>query len=119
MNILVIAAHPDDEVLGCGGAMARWAAEGHAVHTLLVSDGESSRLPDASAQQSVDLQSARGAAARSACEILGGKSVHLLGLPDNRLDGMELLDVVKPIEQAIERLCPDVVLTNQLRRANV
>lgn len=43
MTILVIAAHPDDEVLGCGGTIARYAAEGHDVHIAILGEGISSR----------------------------------------------------------------------------
>ena len=42
-TILVIAAHPDDEVLGCGGSMAKWAKDGHEVHALIMAEGATSR----------------------------------------------------------------------------
>ena len=44
MNILIIAAHPDDEVLGCGGSIAKWTKEGKNVHVLIMAEGATSSL---------------------------------------------------------------------------
>ena len=116
-SVLIVAAHPDDEVLGCGGTAARFAAEGHAVHILLLADGESARRmrPGSSGE----LIAARAGAARRACEILGGASVEQLSLPDNRLDSVELLDVVKIIEAQIGRRRPHTVLTHHAGDVNI
>jgi len=115
----VIAAHPDDEVLGCGGTVARMALEGRAVHILLMADGETSR--DIVSGQAVDTErlAARNAAALAACKILGCASVELLALPDNRLDGLELLDVVKHIEAFVQRYQPLTVLTHHAGDVNI
>ena len=43
MKYLIITAHPDDEVLGCGGSMAKWSKDGHDVHVLIMSEGATSR----------------------------------------------------------------------------
>ena|SRR2546425_1984076 len=111
--VVVVAAHPDDEVLGCGGALARMALEGRAVHILLLADGETSRT------EGSNRLAARNAAAESACKILGCASVEVLGLPDNRLDGVELLDVVKRIEVSVEHHRPSTVLTHHVGDVNV
>lgn len=117
-QIAVIAAHPDDEVLGCGGTITRLSNEGHKVDILLIADGESSRE---SAEQSIDpgLLSARNAAAKSVCKILGCSSVKSLNLPDNRLDGLEILDIVKQIEQFVERYQPSTVFTHHAGDVNI
>ena len=116
--IAVIAAHPDDEVLGCGGTIARFAKEGHSVHILLMADGESSRV---GAEQSIEpnLLTARNAAAKTACRILGCASVEILNLPDNRLDGLNRLDIIKQIEVFIERYHPSTVFTHHAGDVNV
>ncbi len=119
MNILVIAAHPDDEVLGCGGTLARWAAEGHDVHVLLLADGESARSATAHSASGTVLMEQRNCAARNARDILGCKSCELLALPDNRLDGMELLDIVRLIEATIERIRPQTLLTHHCGDVNI
>lgn len=117
--IAVVAAHPDDEVLGCGGTLARMAAEGHAVHILLISDGQTSRAVKAGQPSVEKVLNARNSAARAACEILRGSSVETLGLPDNRLDGMDLLDVVKHIESFVERYRPALLLTHHSGDVNI
>lgn len=115
----VIAAHPDDEVLGCGGTMARMASEGRAVHILLMADGETSRVSDAGEAIDRGRLAARIAAAESACEILGCSSVDVLGMPDNRLDGLELLDLVRHIETFVERYQPLTLLTHHAGDVNI
>lgn len=117
-DVLVIAAHPDDEVLGCGGTIARLSADGHAVHVLLLADGESSRM-SAPAAVSPDLLSARNTAASEAGRIMGCASISVHTLPDNRLDGMDLLDVVKLVEQFVERIKPATVFTHHGGDVNV
>lgn len=118
MTILVIAAHPDDEVLGCGGTIARYAAEGHAVHIGILGEGISSRhtaRADAPPDRLQDLQTDAAAAAAT----LGARSVLSGGLPDNRFDEVSMLDVVKLVEEWITRLRPDVVYTHHPGDLNV
>ena len=110
MNILVVAAHPDDEVLGCGGTMAKLASEGHAVHVCIVAEGISSRHNQRDeADRSAIVALAEKAKAVS--KSLGAQSCRLLGLPDNRLDSLPLLDVIKPIEALVAELKPEVIYT--------
>jgi len=118
-TVLVVAAHPDDEVLGCGGTLARMAGEGRAVHILLMADGETSRVGDPGQMAVVGRLAARKAAALMACKILGCTSVEVLALPDNRLDGLELLDVVKLIEAFVQRYRPSAVLTHHAGDVNI
>jgi N-acetylglucosamine malate deacetylase 1 len=116
--VLVVAAHPDDDVLGCGGTMAKLSAAGHAVHVLTMADGVSARAvaPGAAAPE---LLAVRNAAASKAASILGCASMETRPLPDNRLDGVDLLDVVKLIEEHIDRLKPHVVFTHHTGDLNV
>lgn len=115
----MVAAHPDDEVLGCGGTMARYAHEGRPVHVLLMADGESSRGGAASVGQHAGGIEARNQAAQAARDVLGCASVTVLALPDNRLDGMELLDLVKLVEASIETHRPTTVLTHHSGDVNI
>ncbi len=110
-TILVVAAHGDDEVLGCGGVMARHAALGDAVHVLLLADGETSRgAGDTNARQK---------AAQAAGKVLGVQSVTCLDLPDNRMDGLPLLDVVRKVENEVERTKPQIIYTHHGGDLNV
>ena len=119
MSILIVAAHPDDEVLGCGGTIARYAQDGCSVHVLLMADGEGSRAPTTENTITVGRTAARNAAAKAACGILGCASVDNLALPDNRLDGLALLDVVKQIESFIARYRPSTLLTHHSGDVNI
>lgn len=117
--VAVVAAHPDDEVLGCGGTIAGLARQGRPVHVLLLADGETSRASQFGATIDATRLTARRAAADAACRTLGCASVEILGLPDNRLDGLELLDVVKYVEGFIERHRPSTVFTHHGGDVNV
>ena len=118
-NVLVVAAHPDDEVLGCGATIARLADEGWSVHVVIVAEGATSRnvMRDPALHEQELSELAR--CAEVANGILGATSVKLLSLPDNRMDGMELLDVVKIVEAEIERHRPAMVLTHHAGDVNV
>ena len=111
-TVLVVAAHPDDEVLGCGGAMARHAAAGDDVHIVLVAEGVTSRdAARAAADRGDDLEVLR-TAARAAAACLGARAPQSHGQPDNRLDEVPFLDLVKTIEAVVEQVAPDVVYTH-------
>jgi LmbE family N-acetylglucosaminyl deacetylase len=114
---LVVAAHPDDEVLGCGGTMARLADAGVEVHTLILATGHASR-DDASPTDALAL-AALQAAAHAAGNALGTASVTLCGLPDNQLDAVPLLTVVKHVEATLRRVQPTVVFTHLANDVNI
>jgi len=118
-TVLVVAAHPDDEVLGCGGTLARMAGRGDTVHVLLIADGEASRVVGAQSQTGRNRLPGRRKAAEAAGEILGVASVELLDLPDNRLDSVDLLDVVQKIEAVMQRHRPSIVLTHHAGDVNI
>lgn len=112
--VLVVAAHTDDEALGCGGTMARHVAEGDTVHTVFLADGVSSRQDDDDGALDERQQ-----AAERAQQILGVSSTNYLGLPDNRLDSLALLDIVQPLEALIERLQPEIIYTHHFGDLNI
>ncbi|MFH0770606.1 MAG: PIG-L deacetylase family protein [Candidatus Peregrinibacteria bacterium] len=110
MNILVVAAHPDDETLGCGGTIARYADAGAAVSILILGEGVTARAADRSAGSPAALERLRQQA-EAAGNTLGARRVILQGLPDNRFDTVPLLDIAKVIEKTIEEFRPDIVFT--------
>lgn len=117
-SVLVVAAHPDDEALGCGGTAARLIGEGREVHFAILGEGITSRYTqrsDADAGQLVDLHRQ----ARAAADKLGAKSLHLSRLPDNRLDTVPLLEVVKIIEELVEQIKPEVIYTHHPGDLNI
>jgi LmbE family N-acetylglucosaminyl deacetylase len=116
--ILVVAAHPDDEVLGVGATAARRAAAGDTVHLAILGEGATSRAADPAAAD----RSAVGALqddARAVAAMLGAKSVAFGGLPDNRFDTLALLDIVKRVEGWVRELDPEVVYTHHPGDLNV
>lgn len=118
MKVLVIAAHPDDEVLGCGGTAARLAQEGHDVHFAILGEGITSRHPqrtDANAAQLDKLHRQSEAAAAK----VGVKNVVHDRLPDNRLDTVPLLEIVKIVEGLVDRIKPEVIYTHHRGDLNV
>lgn len=111
MNILVIAAHPDDEVLGCGGTIARLAAEGASLSILILANGLTSRAGFDTSQEA-ELLRVHHDRARRAGEILGAKEVNFAGFPDQKLDTLPLLEITQAIEREIERTKPEIVFTH-------
>lgn len=111
MSILVVAAHPDDEVLGAGGMMARHVAQGDPVTVLILGTGLSSRL-DSPEQLEDTALNALKLDARKAMQVLGVTDVRLHDFPDNRFDTVPLLDIVKVIEQVVEDVQPETIYTH-------
>jgi LmbE family N-acetylglucosaminyl deacetylase len=109
MRVLTVAAHPDDETLGAGGTMALLASQGHEVRVLILSDGVTSR------HHYIELQ--KECAVR-ANDIMGVRDVLFCNLPDQGLDGMPLLDVIRPIEKCIGEFAPNIVFTHFRGDAN-
>jgi LmbE family N-acetylglucosaminyl deacetylase len=107
MIVLVVAAHPDDEVLGCGGTIARHTKAGDTVHILIVAEGAMSRI-----EGSADDVDQLIEAAKRAAKALGAEKPKMLGLPDNRLDTVALLDVIQPIEDVVRGTMPEIVYTH-------
>lgn len=116
--VLVIAAHPDDEVLGCGGAIARHRSQGDVVSILIMADGVSSRSGSDTGVLKKELTE-RQQCARQASAILGVDDLTLLSYPDNRTDTVALLDIVQDIERAIARCKPSIVYTHHAGDVNI
>jgi LmbE family N-acetylglucosaminyl deacetylase len=110
MNILVVAAHPDDEVLGCGGTIARLTAGGNRVSILILGEGISSRYDDPSEADPALLRQLHGQAEKIGT-FLGAQDVSLAKLPDNRFDTVPLLDIIKVVEAHVDRVQPEIVYT--------
>ena len=118
-RVLVVASHPDDEVLGCGGTMAVHTDNGDVVDVLIVVEGATSRDAKRDTGKQAKALTALQQSACDAAAVLGAREPHFLGLPDNRLDGMELLEVIKPIEALINELKPQVIYTQHGGDLNV
>lgn len=111
-KILVIAAHPDDEILGCGGTIARLSQEGHEVFTLILGEGITSRDPERElSKRKKDLLSLKDLTL-NASKIIGAKEVFFGDFPDNRFDSVPLLEIIKKIEDVKNKITPDIIYTH-------
>lgn len=108
MNILVVAAHPDDEVLGVGGTIARHVDFGESVTTLIMATGATSRSELVNEDNIKKLKKC----ALDAAKKLGVDDVRFVGLPDNRMDSIDFLDVVKHVEAVIKEIEPEIIYTH-------
>src|SRR5882724_1401447 len=111
MKVLVVAAHPDDEILGCGGTMARLSQHGDEVYIAILGEGITSRHTQRDAADQHQL-SALGEQAHLAAKKVGARDLFLFKLADNRLDTVPLLEVVKLVEDLVEKLKPEVIYTH-------
>ena len=117
-SVLVFAAHPDDELLGVGGTVKRLAGQGADVRAVILAEGLTSRTDkrmDTDQNSLLELQKD----ARKAAAEVGYAGIDFCGLPDNRMDGMELLDVVKLVCGYVERYSPDTVFTHHHGDLNI
>lgn len=112
--VLVVAAHSDDEALGCGGTIARHVAEGDMVYAVFLADGVSSREGNGPIELNKRVE-----AAERARQILGITKNYYLGLPDNRLDALPLIEVIRPLEQVVSEIKPQVIYTHHHGDLNV
>lgn len=115
-NVLIVAAHPDDEVIGCGGTIARHVENGDQVHVVFMADGESSRnVPEVA-----KLVEKRKQDAINALQTLGVASFPtFLDWPDNRMDNPDFLDIVQSLESATNHLTPNIIYTHWARDLNI
>lgn len=109
-RILIAVAHPDDEVLGAGGTIARHVREGDEVYCLILSEGVTSRY-SRRAEAEEKLKQLKSETAKAA-KILGIKRVFFKDFPDNRFDTVPLLTIVKAVEEVKEEIKPEVIYTH-------
>lgn len=110
-KILIVVAHPDDEILGCGGAIVRYTKAGDKVYCLFLGKGKASRnLGNRSSLEKE--QGILEKEARKAAEILGISEIFFKDFPDQRYDTVSFLEIVKAIEGVKNKIKPDIVFTH-------
>lgn len=97
MKVLVFAPHNDDEVLGVGGTIAKYAAEGHAVYVCEITSGLNAKILQMEAKK--------------AHQILGVKETFHMNLPAVKLKNMEVSEINDSISNVIKRINPEIVFT--------
>lgn len=110
--ILTVAAHPDDEILGCGATMARLSQEGCEIHILILAEGITSRQNTRDRNSNLNELSELAQIAHTAGKTVGAKSVELFDFPDNRMDSIDRLDIIKVIERKVQEIQPEIIFTH-------
>ncbi|MFT5004139.1 MAG: LmbE family N-acetylglucosaminyl deacetylase [Flavobacteriales bacterium] len=106
-NVLVIAAHADDEALGCAGTIAKHIADGDVVNIIFMTNGLSARAGIAKEDHQE-----RNEGMINAMKTLGVNHYQCFDFPDNKMDSVPLLTVVKGIEQVINEYLPNIIYTH-------
>lgn len=118
MKVLVVAAHPDDEILGLGGTTAKHVRAGDSVSVVIVATGATSRAGATETESEAEVLALRACAA-AAARVLGTDAPVFLGLPDNRLDSIALLDLVQALESECRRVDPEIIYTHHHADLNI
>lgn len=108
-RVLVVAAHPDDELLGIGGIVKKHTLKGDIVRSVIVCEGESLRYGENVGQN---------VAIEEAAKVLGVEKVYRLNLPDQKLDTFTLTEIIKPLEEISEEFKPEIIYCQSGTDAN-
>lgn len=112
-KIMVVVAHPDDELLGLGGTMNKLIIEKNAtIHVVILGEGLTSRSDKRNIEKFSDELLVHRKNINNACEKIGYQSVSIYDFPDNRFDSIDLLDIVKVIEKEKREFSPDIIFTH-------
>ena len=112
-KILIVVAHPDDEVLGCFASVAKLIKEGNEAYTLILGEGKTSR-----GEGELEIKELHKEI-KKANEVIGIKEVFIEKLPDNAFDTISLLEIVKVIEKYKNIVKPDIIFTHYENDLNI
>ena len=117
-TVLIVAAHPDDEILGVGATAARYVAEGDTVYAMILGEGQTSR---GTHREDIDRETVEELHKNTleSAKAIGFREVFFADFPDNRFDEVDLLDIVKAVEEKIRVLKPQIVYTHYSGDLNV
>lgn len=119
-SVLVIVAHPDDEVLGCGGTIAKHTNSGDIVNVAILAQGIVSRYNSQDNNMEINQKILNiENAAQNANVVLGVKSLKFQNFPDNRMDSLDRLEVIKIVEALVDKFKPEIVYTHHVSDVNV
>lgn len=118
-KILIVAAHPDDEVLGCFGTVSKLIKEGYEAYTLILGEGKTSRLDTRKIEENKEQLKILNDEIKKANDIIGIKKCFVYDFPDNRFDSVDLLDIIKVISKIKEEIKPDIIFTHYENDLNI
>jgi LmbE family N-acetylglucosaminyl deacetylase len=112
LKLLAVLAHPDDESLGFGGTLAKYAAEGIEVYLVTATRGERGRFgPQGKHGDPAEVGRVREAELRAAAAVIGIRDVSVLGFPDGGVDRVQVGSALRAIASHIRRVQPHVIIT--------
>jgi len=117
-RVLVIAAHPDDEILGCGGLISKYQSRGVIFKIVFIGEGSTCRFEDPLCEEGLMAIRQRNSSAIKALNSLKIEDTEFNNLPCGRLDQIPIIIINKIIELAIKSFMPDTVLTHSPYDAN-
>jgi LmbE family N-acetylglucosaminyl deacetylase len=118
-KILIVAAHPDDEIIGCGGTVAKLVKEGARAFALILGEGVTSRDAKRDKKKRKNAIKTLNKQVYQANALLGIEEVFTYDFPDNRFDESALLDIVKVIEKIKNKIQPDMIFTHYENDLNI
>ena len=116
-RILVVAAHPDDDVLGCGGYLFKKSKTSE-IKVVFIAEGSSARYKEGSEEVKIEIDK-RNAYAVEALSVLGVNQYEFYNLPCCRLDQVPVIDIGKIVEKEIDVFGPNIVLTHNSCDVNI
>ncbi|WP_371362948.1 hypothetical protein SRRS_39620 [Sporomusa rhizae] len=117
-TILLVAAHPDDEILGVAGTLKKYINNGNKAYCLILGEGITSRNEQRE-NSSKELLDELHAQTLQAASIIGFEKVYFANFPDNRFDSMDLLDIIKKVSEYVQEIRPDIIFTHHYGDLNI
>jgi len=117
-KILIVAAHPDDETLGCGGVISKYISEGSKIKILVLGEGSTCRYEDIDSKQAKLALEERNYNAMLALQELGIDDFDFVNLPCGRFDQVPILNINKILERVIREFKPDTIFTHSEHDSN-
>jgi LmbE family N-acetylglucosaminyl deacetylase len=119
-KVMVVVAHPDDELLGLGATMHRLINEAEIkTHVVILGEGITSRATERDAALWEKELATHKANINNAQKAIGYHNVSVYDFPDNRFDSVALLDIIKVIEHEKKLFVPDIIFTHHGGDLNV
>ena len=118
-KILIVAAHPDDEVLGCGGTIAKYTKSGDKAYCLFLGKGKSSRFKEKKAKTLKNEQNIFKKETQKASKFLGILEIFFENFPDQKYDTVPFLDIIKSVEKIIKKINPNIIFTHHFGDLNL
>ena len=110
-KVLIISAHPDDDILGCGGLMSKYR-ETVDFNVIFIGEGSTCRFSNPESNQAKEAISERNSYAEKALNFLGVEKLTFFNKPCGRFDMIPLIEINKIIENEISTFKPDTIFTH-------